>query len=182
HAAGESVEYSVMSALAAGTFWDQLMMPQLFVVPVVKRPFGPAGWGEMRIFWARSGVCFSIVRRALIGLWIQAPLPEARSWLLAVSSQERTSSVIALLYSSSPNLRASLTSGALIVTVLLSAATVDPPNDQMSVCQEDSESLHFWLTAMPIWLPFSFRSTPALSKSSQVSTGFRPLASKRSFR
>ena len=68
----------------------------------MNRPFGPAGVFEIAIFFASSGLFFSMVRSALIGFWIQAPRPEPRNWLLAVSSQERTSLVIVWRYSSRP--------------------------------------------------------------------------------
>ena len=83
--------------MAAGTLDAQLATPQAFVETGEKRPFGPAGAFEMKMFLARSGVSFSIVRSALIGFWIHEPLPDASSRLLPVSSQERTSLVIVLV-------------------------------------------------------------------------------------
>src|SRR5215217_8222677 len=119
----------------------------------------------MKIFSARLGLSFSIVRRALIGLWIQEAVPEAKSWLFDDSSQERTSSVIDVLYSSTQYSTTCLVSGELIVTVLLSAPTVEAPWAQRTAVQLFSESVDFWLIPIPIRFPFSLSVGPALSRS-----------------
>src|SRR4051794_14174668 len=119
------------------------MIPQTLVDTGVKRPFGPAGVFEMAIFLASSASFFSIVRSALIGFWIHEPRPEPRNWLLAVSSQDSTSFVIVLLYSSSALPTASFVSGELMATVLPSAATYEEPWVQRKPLQELLASLLF---------------------------------------
>src|ERR1700730_5335611 len=69
-----------------------------------------------------------------------------------------------------------------MATVLPSSATTDPPCDQSTPVQVLLASLDFWLMAIPIGLPLLLRSVPTFSRSSQVSTGARPLASKISLR
>src|SRR2546422_150018 len=72
--------------------------------------------------------------------------------------------------------------GESSATVLPSWATTDPPYDHSTPVQLLLASLDDWLMAMPIGLPLFLSSVPALSKSSHVSTGARPLASKMSLR
>ena len=52
---------------------------------------GPFGERETKIFAASSLFCPSMLRYALIGLWIHDPRPEASRRLLDASSQARTS-------------------------------------------------------------------------------------------
>src|SRR3981081_384781 len=72
--------------------------------------------------------------------------------------------------------------GELMATVLPSSATTDPPCDQSTPVQVLLASFDFWLMAIPIGLPLLLRSVPTLIRSSQVSTGASPLASKMSLR
>src|SRR5216683_7168948 len=107
-----------MNALAAAGLAAKLAIAYELVPTRMCRPLGPAGVGPTAIFLARSGVSFSMVRRALMGLWIHDPTPEYRSRLLPLSSHDRTSLVIVFWYSSSPYATASFVCGELSATVL----------------------------------------------------------------
>src|ERR687886_731909 len=76
-------------------------------------------------------------------------------------------------------------SGEFSATVLPSAATTEPPNDHSTPVHELLASFDFWLMAMPMPgdpLFLFLKKEPTLSRSSQVSTGCKPLASKTSLR
>src|SRR5262245_60134103 len=116
---------------------------------------------------------FSAVLYGLIGLWIQAGLPDRMPRLLEASSQESTSGSIASLYASLYHSMAAAVLSETIAGVLPSASSTLPPKPH-STAQKVVLASPVWLMAMPIGLPCFLRTFPCLSSSSQVLGGSGP--------
>src|SRR5262245_2137694 len=89
-------------------------------------------------------------------------------WLLAASSQERTSLVMALSYRSLAACRALRVSGESSALDRPSSLTSAAPYDHIRLRQDISAS-EFWASEMPTGLAPALPFAPKLIRSSQVS-------------
>src|SRR6266478_4025953 len=113
--------------------------------------------------------------------WIQLAMPEARKRLSEASSQEKTSGVMPSSNSALAKRSASRISFESMVGLSPEASASVAPKLYANDRQTRLASLQ-WEKAMPVGLPLGLSVRAATRASSQVSGGFRPFASNRSFR
>src|SRR6267378_577034 len=108
---------------------------------------------------------------------------DRKARLLLVSSQASPPSSIVSFHSATANLIDSTVSLLFSTTVLPSASTSLPPNDQRKGYHQPGASPNVWPAVCPIGRPLAFSFLPASRKVSQVSgQGLYPASSSRDLR
>src|SRR3984893_3818463 len=116
-----------------------------------------------------------------MGLWMPMHLPALRHRLLLASSHARTSGSMASVYRRFTNSIAWRVSFELIVIVLPSLATYEPPYDHR-IERRVTLASPLWPRAVPNGCPMALPFLPMRSQSSQGSGFFFPVCSSRSVR